>query len=189
LIPASRRVEAPSRHLHESSPRKQARDGLFSDFEAIRTAFDGRCSAQVALKEDAFWDSQPTLCAKGLRVGDFGGVSLSSGFSSQLLWDSQDIPRSVELRQWWAEGGKDSSSQQLTGGSGGGMGGREVPFAERGVLDDIKARQLGYGEKPDYIGVAATLNFVRSEKLWYEACASEGCQKKVVQNTDGADSA
>ena len=65
------------------------------------------------------------------------------------------------------------------------MGGREVPFAERGVLDDIKAKQLGYGEKPDYIGVAATLNFVRSEKLWYEACASEGCQKKVVQNTDG----
>ena len=58
-----------------------------------------------------------------------------------------------------------------------------------GVLDDIKSRQLGYGEKPDYIGVAATLNFVRSEKLWYEACASEGCQKKVVQNTDGADSA
>ena len=106
-------------------------------------------------------------------------------FSSQLLWDSQDIPRSVELRQWWADGGKDSSSQQLTGGSGGGMGGREVPFGERGVLDDIKARQLGYGEKPDYIGVAATLNFVRSEKLWYEACASEGCQKKVVQNTDG----
>ena len=144
-----------------------------------------RCSAQVALKEDAFWDSQPTLCAKGLRVGDFGGVSLSSGFSSQLLWDSQDIPRSVELRQWWAEGGKDSSSQQLTGGSGGGMGGREVPFGERGVLDDIKSKQLGYGEKPDYIGVAATLNFVRSEKLWYEACASEGCQKKVVQNTDG----
>ena len=65
------------------------------------------------------------------------------------------------------------------------MGGREVPFGERGVLDDIKAKQLGYGEKPDYIGVAATLNFVRSEKLWYEACASEGCQKKVVQNTDG----
>ena len=27
----------------------------------------------MALKEDAFWDSQPTLCAKGLRVGDFGG--------------------------------------------------------------------------------------------------------------------
>ena len=65
------------------------------------------------------------------------------------------------------------------------MGGREVPFGERGVLDDIKGKQLGYGEKPDYIGVAATLNFVRSEKLWYEACASEGCQKKVVQNTDG----
>ena len=64
----------------------------------------------------------------------------------------------MELRQWWSEGGKDSSTQGLTGGSGGGMGGREVPFAERGVLDDIKSRQLRYGEKPDYIGVAATLN-------------------------------
>ena len=71
----------------------------------------------------------------------------------------------MELRQWWSEGGKDSSTQGLTGGSGGGMGGREVPFGERGVLDDIKSRQLGYGEKPDYIGVAATLNFVRSEKI------------------------
>ena len=82
-----------------------------------------------------------------------------------------------------------TARQASTVFTGGGMGGREVPFNERGVLDDIKSRQLGYGEKPDYIGVAATLNFVRSEKLWYEACASEGCQKKVVQNTDGADSA
>ena len=32
-IPASRRVEAPSRHLHASSPRE---NGFFSDFEAIR---------------------------------------------------------------------------------------------------------------------------------------------------------
>lgn len=150
------------------------------------SGFDIRCTfwGDVALKEDAFWDKQPTLCAKGLRVGDFGGVSLSSGFSSQLLWDSQDQPRSVELRQWWSEGGKEASTMGLTGG-GGGMQGRDVPFTERGVLEDIKSRQLGYGEKPDYIGVAATLNFVRSEKLWYEACASEGCQKKVVQNTDG----
>ena len=80
-----------TRRLRERTP-----GGFFFEFEAIRT--EPRRSAQVALKEDAFWDSQPTLCAKGLSVGDFGGVSLSSGFSSQLLWDSQDIPRSVELR-------------------------------------------------------------------------------------------
>ena len=46
--------------------------GFFFEFEAFSDRT--RCSAQVALKEDAFWDAQPTLCAKGLRVGDFGGV-------------------------------------------------------------------------------------------------------------------
>ena len=61
-----------------------------------------------------------------------------------------------------------------------------MPFAERIALDDIKGRQLGYGDKPDYVVVAATLNFVRTEKMWYEACAQDGCQKKVVQNTDGS---
>ena len=109
-------------------------------------------------------------------MGDFGGVSLSSGFSSQLLWDSQDIPRTREcreLRQWWSEGGKDSSTQGLTGGSGGGMGGREVPFGERGVLDDIKSRQQTPATARSRTTSASppTLNFVRSEKLWYEACA------------------
>jgi len=60
-----------------------------------------------------------------------------------------------------------------------------VPFSERITLDDIKGRQLGYGDKPDYVVVAATLNFVKTDKMWYEACAAPDCQKKVVQNTDG----
>ena len=34
---ASRRVEAPSRHLHESSPGEEVVGGLFFDFEAVRT--------------------------------------------------------------------------------------------------------------------------------------------------------
>ena len=37
-IPASRRVEAPSRHLHESSPGEEVVGGLFFEFEAVRTA-------------------------------------------------------------------------------------------------------------------------------------------------------
>ena len=35
--PASRRVEAPSRHLHESCPSDEVVGGLFFDFEAVRT--------------------------------------------------------------------------------------------------------------------------------------------------------
>ena len=46
MIPASRRVEAPSRHLHESSPGEEVVGGFFSDFEAVRT--EPRCSAQAS---------------------------------------------------------------------------------------------------------------------------------------------
>jgi len=44
-ITASRRVEAPSLHSNASSPGMMEVGGLFFDFEAVRTAFDGRCSA------------------------------------------------------------------------------------------------------------------------------------------------
>ena len=37
MISASRRVEAPSRHLHESSPGEEVVGGLFFDFEGVRT--------------------------------------------------------------------------------------------------------------------------------------------------------
>ena len=155
------------------------------------SGYDIRCTfwGELALRDDAFWEAQPVLAAKGMRVSDYGGVSLGSGFSSQLLWDSTDEPRSAALRKWWdQDGGREASTTALTNGAGGGGGGgaSAVPFAERIALDDIKGRQLGYGEKPDYVVVAATLNFVRTEKMWYEACAQDGCQKKVVQNTDGS---
>ena len=42
LFSASRRVEAPSRHLHESSPGMMEVGGFFSDFEAIRTEASDR---------------------------------------------------------------------------------------------------------------------------------------------------
>ena len=36
-----------SRHRRASSRSEKALGGFFFDFEAVRTAFDGRCSAQV----------------------------------------------------------------------------------------------------------------------------------------------
>ena len=44
---ASRCVEAPLRHRRDSWPSHDDVGGFFFDIEAVRTAFDGRCSAQV----------------------------------------------------------------------------------------------------------------------------------------------
>ena len=46
MISASRRVEAPSRHLHESSLGEEVVGGFFFEFEAVRT--EPRCSAQAS---------------------------------------------------------------------------------------------------------------------------------------------
>ncbi|KAH8066836.1 hypothetical protein JL721_8024 [Aureococcus anophagefferens] len=146
----------------------------------VRLTFWG----ELALRDDAFFEAQPVLAAKGLRVSDFGGVSLSSGFGSQLIFDGQEDPESLRLRAWWTEGGgREAPTVALTGASGG--SGAPAAFGDRIVLDDIKGRQLGFGEKPDYVTFKGTLNFVKTDRLWYEACAQEGCQKKVVQNSDG----
>ena len=45
-ISASRGAAAPSLHSNASSPGEQVVGGLVFDFEAVRTAFDGRCSTR-----------------------------------------------------------------------------------------------------------------------------------------------
>ena len=52
MISASHRVETPSRHRRASSPGEEVVGGFFFEFEAVRTAFDGRCSAQVRPVEE-----------------------------------------------------------------------------------------------------------------------------------------
>ena len=41
----------------------------------------------------------PVVAVKGARVSDFGGVSLSTGFSSTIQFNP-DLPQSHELRGW-----------------------------------------------------------------------------------------
>lgn len=41
-------------------------------------------------------------------------------------------------------------------------------------------------DKPNYITFKGTLNFIKPDKLWYEACPSENCNKKVTAHSDGA---
>ena len=110
---------------------------------------DVRCTfwGEVAQRPDEFWAAQPVLAAKGFKVSDFGGVSLSSGFNSQLVWDSPHDSDSVALRQWWNGGGSSHATTSLTtgGGGGGGDGRGPAAFADRACINDIKTKQLGHG--------------------------------------------
>lgn len=56
-------------------------------------------------------------------------------------------------------------------------------FADRLCISDIKERNLGYGQKPDYITVKGHISYTKHDSgVWYQACPK--CQKKVIQDVN-----
>lgn len=123
---------------------------------------------------------QPILAIKGAKLSDFGGRSLSASFSSTLMINP-DIPEAYKLRGWYDKVGHTMEGQSLTEvktGSGGGS-------TNWKTLSDVKTEHLGHGEKADYFTCIATIVFLRKENCLYQACPSQDCNKKVVDQQNG----
>ncbi|EIN07090.1 replication factor-a protein [Punctularia strigosozonata HHB-11173 SS5] len=140
-------------------------------------------------KQAEAWNhtDNPVVAFKGVRVGDFGGRSLSM-VSSSTMQIEPDIPEVHHLRGWYDGVGNSQSFQShsfLSGGAGGaGMGGT-FNRAEVKTLGEIRDLQLGSSDRPDNFFAQATVMHVRGENIAYPACPKEGCNKKVVQIPDG----
>jgi len=140
--------------------------------------------AQTAQQKFA---NSPIVAFKRARVSDYGGRTLSgSGFVI-----NPNIPQAQSLSQWWAVNGNKTATRSLSS-SGGNRG--PVPFDQRKNVSSIKAEQLGYNDKPDYLSFKATITFLKKEKsgddgAWYTACANAGdpCKNmfKATQTSDG----
>ncbi|XP_046892266.1 LOW QUALITY PROTEIN: replication protein A 70 kDa DNA-binding subunit [Hypomesus transpacificus] len=125
---------------------------------------------------------QPVLAIKGAKLSDFGGRSLSASFSSTLMVNP-DIPEAYKLRGWYDKEGHAMEAQSLTemrGGGGGGGGNTNWK-----MLSDIKTEHLGHGDKADYFSCIATIVYLRKENCLYQACPSQDCNKKVVDQQNG----
>lgn len=123
---------------------------------------------------------QPILAIKGAKLSDFGGRSLSASFSSTLMINP-DIPEAYKLRGWYDKEGHAMDGQSLTevkGGSGGGP-------TNWKSLSDVKTEHLGHGDKGDYYTCIATIVYLRKENCLYQACPSQDCNKKVVDQQNG----
>ncbi|WVQ65870.1 uncharacterized protein L199_004048 [Kwoniella botswanensis] len=136
-------------------------------------------------------DDQPVVAFKGVKVGDFGGRSLSM-FSSATMSINPDIPEAHQLRGWFDAEGRNTQFQQYTnamnntsgaGGAGAGVGAKP---SELKTIGEAKDEGLGMSEKTDYFTTSATIAFVKQETFSYPACANpEGCNKKVVDDGSG----
>ncbi|XP_062329579.1 replication protein A 70 kDa DNA-binding subunit [Osmerus eperlanus] len=124
---------------------------------------------------------QPVLAIKGAKLSDFGGRSLSASFSSTLMVNP-DIPEAYKLRGWYDKEGHAMDAQSLTEMRGGGGGGGNTNWK---MLSDIKTEHLGHGDKADYFSCIATIVYLRKENCLYQACPSQDCNKKVLDQQNG----
>ena len=68
----------PSRHRRASPPEMMEVGGFFSDFGAVRIAFDGRCSAQAL---DRYVESNMTDSKELVELAKRGGLEMTQGSS------------------------------------------------------------------------------------------------------------
>ncbi|RXM91158.1 Replication protein A 70 kDa DNA-binding subunit [Acipenser ruthenus] len=53
------------------------------------------------------------------------------------------------------------------------------------TLSEVKTENLGHGDKADYFTCVATIVYLRKENCMYQACPSQDCNKKVVDQQNG----
>ncbi|RPA79658.1 replication factor-a protein [Ascobolus immersus RN42] len=124
---------------------------------------------------------ETVIGCKGVKVGDFGGRSLSMLMSSQLTV-SPDVVEAHKLKGWYdAQGRSENFSRYHSSGGGGGGAGASDAWKNIAMTKD---EQLGFGEKPDYFWMKATVAFIKQESVYYPACPSSdtSCNRKVLED-------
>lgn len=128
------------------------------------------------------FDAQPdsVVAFKGTKVSDFGGKSLSL-LSSGTMSVNPDIPDAYRLKGWYDSTGRnDNFSTHQNLASMGSATGRKDQVK---TIAQVKDENLGVDDQA-YYSIKATIVFVKQENFCYPACASEGCNKKVVSTGD-----
>lgn len=128
------------------------------------------------------WDTPPgnVVAFKGVKVGDFGGRTLSMLYSSTMAVNP-DIDEAHTLKGWFdGEGDRDLStfsSHQHLASMGNAAGASNDPIK---TIQEIKDEDLGTGDEVDRFQLKATVVYVRRENISYPACLTEKCNKKMT---------
>ena len=154
----------------------------------IQLADNSNCSITITLwgkqAEDFDGTDNPVVLLKGGKISDYNGRTMSVLVSSTLQINP-DIPEAHALRGWYDQGGCSSVNDLSSGGSTAGAVGGASSQTNWKSLEQVREEQLGFGEKADYFSTLATVTFAKKENSMYQACKSENCNKKVVDQNNG----
>lgn len=120
---------------------------------------------------------QPVIAVKGARLNEFNGSKSLSIGNGAVYKVNPDISEGHQVRGWFDNGGADNVTNFISarvGGTGGPMSTEWLSFF------DVRAKNLGNGDKPDYFQTKATIQMVRGENSIYKACSTPECNKKVI---------
>lgn len=113
---------------------------------------------------DPGWSLQPIVAFKGVKVGDYGGRSLSLSQNGFFLMNP-DIPEGRALYDYMSNQEGGLSSFQATSLSAGGRveGGNFDPIEKRKTAAEIKNSGLGRNEKPDWCTFKGSVTFLKHD--------------------------
>lgn len=121
------------------------------------------------------------IAFKGVKVSDFNGRSLSLLSSGSMTVDP-DIDEAHKLKGWYDAQGRNDNFTSHANMGGQSVGGGNQEFK---TIQTIRDEEIGISEKPEYFNLKATIIYVKQENFAYPACASEGCNKKVIEENPG----
>ncbi|KAG6862578.1 hypothetical protein C0993_002537, partial [Termitomyces sp. T159_Od127] len=90
-----------------------------------------------------------------------------------------DLEECVQLRGWYDSTGAGQSFQVQSNAGGGGVA-RGFKREEIRSLAEVKESQLGQQDKVEYFSTKATIMHIKSDNIYYPACPTTGCNKKVT---------
>ena len=136
-------------------------------------------------KVAASFDVNPesVVAFKGVKVSDFGGRSLSL-LSSGSMATNPDMPEAHKLRGWYDHQGQNQNFSTHANVQGTVVTGERKGDQTKTVAA-VKDEQLGMSEQADFFNLKASIQYIKQDNFCYPACASEGCNKKVVELEPG----
>lgn len=123
---------------------------------------------------------------KGVRVSDFGGKTLSMGFTSTMI-PNPEVPEAYSLKGWYDSKGHTENFSSLKQEVGAASSGAHLAkfISQRITIATAQNENLGRSEKGDFFSVKAAISFLKVDNFAYPACSNEGCNKKVIEQSDG----
>ncbi|XP_017888998.1 replication protein A 70 kDa DNA-binding subunit [Ceratina calcarata] len=125
--------------------------------------------------------NNPVVAIKGARVAEFGGGKTLSIFSSSVLQIDPDMPQAHRLRGWFNAGGRNEMVKSLSKTMGAGAVDMSGPFT---TFAEAKKKELGFHGHAEMFTVKATVQLIRAENAIYKSCPSEGCKKKLIDQSN-----